>query len=176
MLTAGAIYDIITIDSRKGIEKMTIENMITAYVQNAFTHHYIIGIKDNGIVKACFTTSEILPHIMKLATASRGNGASVRFKPNNKQREYLKQNAERIENICTVEELENRAEKVGKQKNRGIAFENLLHEKIGEAWKHNNTSFQTDGDITINGIAYQIKFEQSTLCNEKQINRLGMAV
>ena len=155
---------------------MTANELMTTYVQNAFTHHYIIGIKDNGIIKACFTTAEILPQIVKIATASRGNGVSVRFKPNNKQREYLKRNAERIENICTVEELENRAEKVGKQKNRGIAFENLLHEKIGEAWKHNNTSFQTDGDITINGIAYQIKFEQATFCNEKQINRLEMAV
>lgn len=150
--------------------------MMTAYIENAFTHHYIIGIKDNGIVKACFTTDTILPMITKSATASRGNGKSIRFKPNNKQREYLKQNAERIENICSIEELEERARNVGKQVNRGIAFEQLLHEKIGEQWKHNNTTFQTDGDIHINGIAYQIKFEQATFCNEKQINRLAMAV
>lgn len=154
----------------------TTTKMMTTYIKNAFTKHYIIGIKDNGIIKACFTTDDILPMITTIATASRGNGASVRFKPNNKQREYLKQNAERIETICTVQELENRAEKVGKQKNRGIAFENLLHERIGETWKHNNTSFKTDGDIIINGIAYQVKFEQATFCNEKQINRLEMAV
>lgn len=154
----------------------TLMDMMKTYVLNAYTENYIIGIKDGDVIKACYVTADILPLIVTLTKSSRGNGAAIRFKANEKRRELLKQNADKIETVCTVDRLEKEAEKIGKQKNRGIAFEKILHEINRETWTHNNTSFEIAPDIEINGIGYQVKYESATFCNEKQINRLKKAV
>jgi hypothetical protein len=39
-------------------------------------------------------------------------------------------------------------------------------------WEKDNVPFTEDGDLTANGIAYQIKFEKATFTNEKTLARL----
>ena len=42
-----------------------------------------------------------------------------------------------------------------------------------DEWEKDNVPFTEAGDIEVNGIAYQIKFEKATFTNEKSIANLG---
>ena len=56
--------------------------------------------------------------------------------------------------------------------NRGEIFEKMVTEYFGQIWVKDNVPFTEDGDITVDGIAYQIKFQKATFCNEKSIANL----
>ena len=56
--------------------------------------------------------------------------------------------------------------------NNGEIFEKLVTEYFGQVWTKNNVPFTEDGDITINKVAYQIKFQKATFCNEKSLASL----
>ena len=147
--------------------------MIQKYDYHNFTHLYIIGIKWKKQVIACIVTSAILDRIVTLDHASRGEGYSVRFKPNKKTRMFILRNALATYKICSVEELERVArEEVGKQTNRGTAFEKLVTEYFGQEWHKDSTSFALAGDIELNGKSYQIKYEGGTFTNEKRLRGL----
>ena len=47
-----------------------------------------------------------------------------------------------------------------------------MTESFGQVWEKDNVPFTEDGDLTVNGIAYQIKFEKATFTNEKTLARL----
>ena len=147
--------------------------MIQKYDYHNFTHNYIIGIKWKKQIIACAVTSAILDRIVTLDHASRGEGYSVRFKPNMKTRMYILRNALATYKICSVDELESVArEEVGKRTNRGSAFEKLVTEYFGQEWRKDSVPFTEAGDIEVNGKAYQIKYEGATFCNEKQLRGL----
>ena len=147
--------------------------MIQKYDLHNYTHLYIIGIKWKKQVIACVVTSAILDRIVTLDRASRGEGYSIRFKPNKKTRLFILRNALATYKICSVDELERVArEEVGKQTNRGIAFEKLVTEYFGQEWHKDNTSFALAGDIELNGKSYQIKYEGGTFTNEKRLRGL----
>ena len=48
----------------------------------------------------------------------------------------------------------------------------MVTEHFGQTWEKDNVPFTKDGDITVNGTAYQIKFQKATFCNEKSIANL----
>jgi len=56
--------------------------------------------------------------------------------------------------------------------NKGEIFEKLVTELNGQEWEKDNIPFTDDGDLTVDGIAYQIKFEKASFINEKQIARM----
>ena len=56
--------------------------------------------------------------------------------------------------------------------NKGEIFEKLVTEKFNQSWKKDRTPFTIDGDITVDGMAYQIKFEKATFTNEKSLASL----
>ena len=58
--------------------------------------------------------------------------------------------------------------------NKGEVFEKMVTESYGQEWKKDNVPFTEDGDLTADGIAYQIKFEKATFTNEKSLHRLEM--
>ena len=147
--------------------------MVEKYDFYNYTHLYLIGIKWKKQVIACVMTSAILGEIVKLDHASRGEGYSIRFKPNKKTRLFILRNALATYKICSVEELERVArEEVGKQTNRGTAFEKLVTEYFGQEWHKDSTSFALAGDIELNGKSYQIKYEGGTFTNEKRLRGL----
>lgn len=149
------------------------EFMIQKYDIHNYTHLYIIGIKWKKQVIACVVTSAVLEKIVTLDRASRGEGYSIRFKPNMKTRMYILRNALETFKICSVDELERVAKtEVGKRTNRGSAFEKLVTEYFGQEWCKDSVPFTEAGDIEINGKAYQIKYEGATFCNEKQLRGL----
>ena len=48
----------------------------------------------------------------------------------------------------------------------------MMTEKAGQTWIKDSTPFTIDGDLTVDGTAYQIKFENATFTNEKTLARL----
>ena len=141
--------------------------MIRRYVNKAFAHEYILGFFYKGLVYMTLTDETILPVIMKKDKASRGQGYSLRFLPNRKQKRVLLENARAI---CSKEFFEGIQK--GSRYNKGEIFEKMVTEFFNQKWKKDNTPFTEAGDITINGIAYQIKFEKATFTNEKILARL----
>lgn len=149
------------------------EFMIQKYDLHNYAHLYIIGIKWKKQIIACVVTSAVLEKIVTLDRASRGEGYSIRFKPNMKTRMYILRNALETFKICSVDELERVAKtEVGNRTNRGTAFEKLVTEYFGQVWRKDSVPFTEAGDIEVNGKAYQIKYEGATFCNEKQLRGL----
>ena len=81
--------------------------------------------------------------------------------------------------LCSEAEWEAyvEANKHGKQKNRGIAFERILSERYGVTeWAPNNDTFDTAPDMVINGVGYQLKFERAQIIAMTTLERRGVAV
>lgn len=135
--------------------------MINGYNKHAFTHNYIFGFTYKGNVYMVRTTSEILPAILMLDLASRNAGYSLRFKPNNRIKVALLPNAELI---CSEAYFE--ACFKNSKYNRGEIFEKMVTERFGQTWVKDNIPFTDDGDITVDGIAYQIKYQKATFISE----------
>ena len=59
--------------------------------------------------------------------------------------------------------------------NRGEIFEKLVTEHYGQVWVKDNIPFTEQGDINVNGVEIQIKFEKATFINEAQMERMERA-
>lgn len=142
--------------------------LVRFYNSKAFTHNYIFGIIWNGNIYMVETTNDILCQVLKLDKASRGNGYSLRFKPNKAVKELLI--TEKATLLCSAEMFKELCDE--SKYNKGEVFEKLVTEYFGQTWEKDNVPFTDDGDLTVNGIAYQIKFESATFINEKQMMRM----
>jgi hypothetical protein len=145
------------------------EKMVKFYNNNAYTHNYIFGFRFNGNIWLVKVTSEILPFILMLDKASRGAGYALRFKPNKSVKTLmLSKGAEVLFSEKLFDEL-----CASSKYNKGEIFEKLVTELNGQEWEKDNVPFTDDGDLTVDGIAWQIKFEKATFINEKQMMRMG---
>ena len=150
------------------INKALFNEMVTFYNRRSFTHNYIIGISFQGNIYMVEITSDLLPYILKLDKASRGNGYSLRFKPNRAVKTLLMSKGATL--LCSVEMF---GELVNASKyNKGEIFEKLVTEFYGQEWEKDNVPFTDDGDLTVDGTAYQIKFESASFISEKQMMRM----
>ena len=147
---------------------MTLNEMINAYNSVAYTHNYIFGFAFNGMIYSVTTGAEMLSEILKLDTASRGCGKALRFCPNREIKIALLSLATPL---CSVEVFT--AEVENSKYNKGEIFEKLVTENFGLEWVKDNLPFTQGGDVEVNGIAYQIKFERATFCNEKSLAHLA---
>lgn len=146
---------------------MTLNTMIEKYNSVAYTHNYIFGFRFKGIVYFVSTNEEILPEILCLDKASRGCGNALRFCPNKAIKENLVGMAKPL---CTEEEFNSSVE--NSIYNKGEIFEKLVTEMFGLVWEKDNIPFTKAGDVEVNGVAYQIKYERATFCNDKSLARL----
>lgn len=144
------------------------KTLIDFYNSKAYTHLYIIGVMYKGKVYMVKTTSAILPYILTTDKASGGAGYSLRFKPNNEQR--LMVIAEGATVLCSAEYF-NAAVDACKY-NRGEVFEKLVTEYYGQHWEKDKIPFTEAGDLEVDGVAYQIKYEKATFISEAQMARL----
>ena len=139
------------------------------YNSKAFTHNYIIGFCDKGIVYYVKAKSSQLVNLLAIDKGSRGSGWALRFKPNKTQKAILfTLGAERL---CTECEFE--AMVANSKYNRGEIFEKLITELLGQTWHKDNVPFTDGPDVEANGIGYQIKYNKATFINEAQARRLG---
>lgn len=143
------------------------QNLINRYNAVAFTHNYIWGFSFKGNIYMAITTAEVMPFVCKLDKASRGAGMALRFCPDTAQKMVLMAGAQVLcselyfNQLCESEKY-----------NKGEIFEKLVTEYFGQVWEKDNIPFTEDGDITVKGIAYQIKYQKATFCNEKSIANL----
>ena len=54
--------------------------------------------------------------------------------------------------------------------NKGEIFEKLITESYGQKWEKDNVPFFSGADLTVNNIAYSIKFEKAIDILNKVIN------
>ena len=142
--------------------------MITAYDSHAYTHEYIFGFTFRHNVYMVKANASVLPYIMKLDRASRGQGMALRFKPDKEQKTLLLTMGATL--LCS-EAYFNDVYAACKY-NRGEVFEKMVTESFGQEWEKDNIPYTEAGDVTVNGIAYQIKFEKATFTNEKSLSRV----
>ena len=141
-------------------------SMISKYNALSFTHEYVFGFTYKGNVYMATVDASVLPYVLTLDKASRGAGYSLRFKPTVAQKITLLPYAELL---CSVDFFDDTVKE--SKYNKGEIFEKFVTEKFGQEWHKDNVPFTDDGDVTANGVAYQIKFEKATFCNEKQLQR-----
>lgn len=149
-------------------KKAIFENMVKYYISKSYTHNYIAVFTFNGVVYMVIVGNDLFNNGVKLDKASRGAGYSIRFKPTKSDKINLLAKGAKV--LCSIEYFE---ELVKNSKyNKGEIIEKLVTEYYGQEWKKDNVPFTDDGDLTVNNIAYQIKFERATFINEKQIARM----
>ena len=141
------------------------------YRRTAYAHLYIMGFRFNGSIYFVVVKAQMLDHLTKLDKASRGAGYSLRFKPNKAQKNYLKSLGAEI--LCSEKFF--RELKAMSKYNLGELFEKLETERVGQTWVKDNVPFTEDGDLTVDGVAYQLKFEKATFITEAQMMRMERA-
>ena len=142
-------------------------DMIRKYNKHSFTHKYIFGFSYKGNVYMAHADGNMLSALLMLDKASRGAGYALRFKPTVSQKLFLMTSA----SILCSEKFFN--ETVANSKyNKGEIFEKMVTEKAGQVWEKDSVPFTECGDININGIEYQIKYQGATFTNEKILNKL----
>ena len=144
------------------------EYLINEYNRLAYTHRYILGFAYKGVVYDVYVTADVLPYVCRLDKASRGQGYSLRFKPTNAQKLMLI--AKGAEVVCSLDYFMANVNEL--PYNKGEVFEKMETEKVGQTWTKDNVPFTIDGDLTVGGIAYQIKYEGATFTNEKTLAKL----
>ncbi len=142
--------------------------LIEGYEAHAYTDQYIFGFDYKGTIYAVTTDAKVLPYVLKIDKASRGAGYALRFCPTVEQKLFLI--AQGADIICSTSYF--KAEVTNSRYNNGEIFEKMVTEKHGQEWHKDNVPFTEDGDLTVNGIAYQIKFQKATFCNEKSLANL----
>ena len=139
--------------------------MVNHYHRLSYTNQYIWGFVYKKVVYMAFTSQEAVERVCKLDRASRGAGYSLRFDPTNAQKLLLMTEA----TVLCSEEFFNSEVKNSKY-NKGEIFEKMITETVfGQVWKKDTVPFNEGGDIESNGIAYQVKFQKATFCNEKSL-------
>lgn len=138
------------------------------YNELAYTDQYIMVYIVKGTVYFTVCDRHMVDRVTCLDKASRGQGYALRFKPNMGQKMLLM--AENATALCSALYFN---ELVANTKyNRGEIAEKLVTEYMGQEWEKDNVPFTEDGDITVDGVAYQIKFEKATFTNEKALANL----
>lgn len=142
--------------------------MINRYNELSFTHNYIYGFYYQNMVYMVHADESMMPYILKLDRASRGAGYSLRFCPTNAIKVMLISKGAEI--LCSKEFFDTTVKE--SIYNKGEIFEKMVTESYGQEWHKDNVPFTEDGDLTVYGTAYQIKFEKATFINEKSLARI----
>lgn len=142
--------------------------LLEEYNKLSYTTLYILGFADRGNIYCVEVDEEILPFVCTLDKASRGQGYSLRFKPTKAQKELLKKKGYFA--LCSESYFNSEVDRL--PYNRGEVFEKMVTEHFGQEWVKDNVPFTEAGDIIVNGIHFQIKYEKATLTNEKTLANL----
>ena len=146
-----------------------LHKLISFYTRRSFTDNYIFGFALAGMIYMITVddAKDILPYVMTLDKASRGQGYALRFKPNKAQKAVLLERG-LVKTLCSVEYFEECVE--NSKYNKGEIFEKMVTESFGQVWTKDNVPYTEAGDITVGLVDYQIKFDKATFTNEKSIS------
>ena len=144
-----------------------------------YTNFYAFAIRDEKMVKACFVRNadEILPYVTYCEKNAESHGGvwGVRMLNNKEMNETLKEYAETVLPLCSVDYFESRLAEEranGIKGNRGNLFEVILCEQTGAEQVAKKNAKCTDcGDIVLNGEHIQCKLWNATITTEPQVMR-----
>ena len=136
--------------------------MLAYYEKFNKAEKYIIGFSHKGQVYMQLVDG-LNPEMITLETASKNQGQSLRFRPKSAHKAEMLASA-----IClgALEML------LDDKYNKGEMFEKIVTEHYGQAWHKDTVPFHKAGDINVNGIEIQIKFEKAALATSKTIEKL----
>lgn len=146
--------------------------MVKRYNDLSATHNYIFGFVWKHKVYTVTIHGAVVDLLMAVTCMdydSRTKKASLRFKPTNAQKALLLSMGAQV--MCDESSFE--AMVKGSKYNRGEIFEKLVTEAAGQKWVKDNVPFTVDGDLTVNGTKYQIKYNKATFANEASLQNLG---
>ena len=143
---------------------MTKQTMIRTYRKYSVADSYILGFVYDKMLYM-IEVAEIMPRFLNVEEASRNQGENLRLRLKKKYKEQLLRKGAIM--LGSADCLT--AEKY----NKGEMFEKLMTEYFGQKWTKDSVPFTKGGDLTANGIAYQIKFQSATFCNENSLKHLA---
>ena len=145
------------------------KNLLNAYNATSAATAYLIGFLLNAKVYTIYLPD--LPEwlvAMDRESTSHGGARKLRIRMNTlARRRLLDMGAAYIGTAAEV---------LASRKNKGEAFEQWITEQAGQEWHKDSIPYYMDGDITIGGTKYQIKFESASLANEITIAKALKAV
>ena len=151
---------------KQGRDKERNRTMEKTIIRNTLINFY--NETRGNIIAVVTTNTELFNTGVKLDKASKGQGYSIRFKPNNSEKVALMSGKSFV--LCSTEMFNTL---VAESKyNKGEIVEKLVTEYFGQTWTKDNVPYTVDGDITVDGVKYQIKFEKATFINEGQMIRM----
>ena len=147
---------------------MTMQEMVTRYERASVAHTYALGFVHAHELYAVKLSFAELSRYFKLnrASSKRGGFAKVRIRLSSAERAELIAIAEKLgaEDLLTA----------NAKYNKGENFERELTERwTAETWVKDSVPFNVAGDIRVNGIEIQIKFDGAELTNERILERIG---
>jgi hypothetical protein len=153
--------------------------MLKEYHNTTFTHHYAMGSidrKEKMVYGYLIELSlEALEMMFSSVTDSRGYEV-VRYSSNKKKVAYLEEHCIEKFALCDLETFESsrriRVNRKGVEykENRGEYFEYLVAQKFKvEQNDKANLKHTEGGDIEINGIAYQVKYEGAGIATGRKV-------
>lgn len=139
---------------------MTKNTMWNTYRNLSASHTYIIGFAYKGNIY--MTERKRLGKYLSYEQASRGQGMALRLRLRQADRMALVKTS-----IClgSIDRLTETAY------NKGENFERLVNEHFGFTWEKDKRPFTECGDICVDGVEIQIKFDGATFTNEKTLAR-----
>lgn len=142
---------------------MTKTTMIKRYREMSASEKYIIGFEYKHEIYMT-EVQEIMPRFLSVEKASGNRGESLRFRLHKAQKEQFLKNKK-----CIA--LGSDSQLKDEKYNRGDIFEKLVTEYYGQTWEKDTIPFWVQGDIQIDGVEIQIKFDSASLLNTNQIKK-----
>ena len=143
--------------------------------ETAYTHFYIIGVEWQGNVEVYLIRLDLDGlHIIFSDKPTYSKGQTVvKYRHSKAKRDYLIANAIDSFTLCTIDELKAKCRTKTKKngetyiENCGECFEWLIAEwfEVKQNDKP-NLSYKEGGDLIINGIHYQVKYERAGIAVE----------
>lgn len=150
--------------------------LIDKYNELAFTHSYILGYSQKGMIYGAIIEDGrgILPYILKVSkiASKRGESYNLRYFPNSEIIQIINMSATKIFPVMSTARME---EKFATEKgNRGNIFEDAVAEILKAEQPQNKCAkFTETGDIIKNGKHYQVKYAKATLTDERTLENLN---
>ena len=154
---------------------MNKQTMIKVYREFSAHDAYVFGFvykKELYISKV----DEIKPRMVAVERASTQNGGQPKLQlrlKNQHMEQLIRKGAEKIGTMADLP--------LDRYSNKGVALECLISERNGIEFRgKDNIGFWVEGDLTINGISYQIKFNGAQIVSEgtlhtlKRFQKLGL--
>lgn len=142
---------------------MNKRTMLNEYKKYSIAGFYIIGFAYGTAVY--MITLDSIPHTITRRERAGVKGYALRLRLNNADKEKLLRKGAYY--LCDTADLNTPGY------NKGENFERAVTEFYGITWEKDYIPFYKAGDITIDGIEVQIKYQNATITTEKQLKKLA---